>query len=232
MCELNSTVLPRSCRLSMMRLTSTRPTGSRPVMGSSSKHQLGVVDQRLGDADALQHALGVLAKVRAGRPPSRPTSPRSASTRSRRVVRVKTEEPAAEAEELAARRGSRRSTGSQAGSRREQRPATPSSTDPDVGPHQPERHLDGGRLAGAVRAQEARTRAPARHLEVDALQNLDGAAPEPHVDGLVHAPGEHAVAGNLRHVACECALGRPRGHASGSQERHHEVAVAQVARPV
>ena len=35
-------------------------------MGSSS-NQLRIVHQRLGDADALQHALGVLAQVRVGR---------------------------------------------------------------------------------------------------------------------------------------------------------------------
>ena len=42
----------------MMLRTSRRPMGSRPDIGSSRMTQLGVVDQGLGQARPLHHALG------------------------------------------------------------------------------------------------------------------------------------------------------------------------------
>ena len=44
----------------MMSLISRRPIGSSPDMGSSRIDEFGLVDQGLCQADALQHALGVL----------------------------------------------------------------------------------------------------------------------------------------------------------------------------
>ena len=46
------------------------------------QHELRVVDERLGDADALQHALGVLAQVRVGGALADPRRASSVSTRS------------------------------------------------------------------------------------------------------------------------------------------------------
>ena len=49
--------------------TSRRPSGSSPDIGSSKITELRLVDERLGDADALQHALGELAQLQAALAP-------------------------------------------------------------------------------------------------------------------------------------------------------------------
>ncbi len=117
------------------------------------QHELGVVDERLGDADALQHALGVLAQVRVGGA-LQADVPEQGLDALAPAARVEAEQPARRSPGTRARRGSRRSTGSPAGSRRARRPATPSSTEPEVGRIEPERDLDRGRLAGAVGAEQ------------------------------------------------------------------------------
>ena len=62
-CELKKTVQPRSRSRRMSARTSRRPSGSRPDIGSSKIDELGIVDERLRDADALQHALRELAQL-------------------------------------------------------------------------------------------------------------------------------------------------------------------------
>ena len=82
MCELKSTVFPRSCRSWMMRLTSTRPTGSSPVMGSSSSTSSGSLISAWAMPTRCSMPLEYLRRcVSAAR--SRPTSLSRASTRSR-----------------------------------------------------------------------------------------------------------------------------------------------------
>ena len=112
-----------------------------------------VVDEGLGDADALQHALRVLAQLhvagvaQADVPqqvldaplPRRPGRARRGASRSAGTR---------------ARSGSRRSTGSPAGSRSRPGPPTPSSTVAARRPHEPERDLDRRGLAGAVRTEQ------------------------------------------------------------------------------
>ena len=65
MCELKKTVRPSSRSRRISARTSRRPSGSRPDIGSSRKIDLGVVDQRLGQPDALNHPLRELAQLEA-----------------------------------------------------------------------------------------------------------------------------------------------------------------------
>ena len=65
------------------------------------QHELGVVDERLGDADALQHALGVLAQVRVGGA-LQTDVPEQGLDALAPAARVEAEQPRAEPEELAA----------------------------------------------------------------------------------------------------------------------------------
>ena len=62
-CELKNTVQPRSRSRRISARTSRRPSGSRPDIGSSKMTSSGLVDERLRDADALQHALRELAQL-------------------------------------------------------------------------------------------------------------------------------------------------------------------------
>ena len=79
---------------------------------------LRVVHQRLRDADALQHALRVGAEARVGRVARDRPARAARSTRARALRRRDTGEPRVEVERARGRSGSRRSTGSRAGSRR------------------------------------------------------------------------------------------------------------------
>ena len=183
MCELKSTVLPRSCRSSMMRLTSTRPTGSSPVIGSSSSTSSGSLMSAWAMPTRCSMPLEYLRRC-VSAACSRPTSPRSASTRSRLRLAVEPEQPGAEAQELAAGevvvevrvlgqvadvRDARHAQLHRAGGR----------------PHQPERDLDRRRLAGAVRARAARTRRSARTSRSTPLRISTVCRRKPDVDRLV-----------------------------------------------
>ena len=55
-------VLPCSCRARIRSRNSLRPMGSSPENGSSRIRQIGVLDQGLGHAQALDHALGEFAQ--------------------------------------------------------------------------------------------------------------------------------------------------------------------------
>ena len=61
------TVFPRRFSSRMRSRTSLRPTGSSPLMGSSSTTNAGSRHQRLGDAEPLLHALRVLPDLAVGR---------------------------------------------------------------------------------------------------------------------------------------------------------------------
>ncbi len=91
------------------------------------QHQLRVVDERLGDADALQHALGVLAQVRVRRRLEADVAEKLLDALAPHVAR-RGRTGARRSRGTRARRGSRRSTGSRAGSRPAPSPSTPSST--------------------------------------------------------------------------------------------------------
>ena len=105
------------------------------------EHELGIVDQRLGDADALQHALGVLAQVHVGG--GLAGRHRRSSSLDALVARVRVERRTAarRSRGTRARRGSRRSTGSRADSRRGASPPTPRRTVPAVGLMRPKATL-------------------------------------------------------------------------------------------
>ena len=57
------TVLPRSASVRIKSLISRQPIGSSPEVGSSRDDQVGVVDERLRQADAALHALREFADV-------------------------------------------------------------------------------------------------------------------------------------------------------------------------
>ena len=126
------------------------------------QHELGVVDQRLGDADALQHALGVLAQVRVGGRLEADVA--AAAPRRARAARsrVEAEQAGAEAQELAPGEVvvEVRVLGQVADLSRARRRRA--RTVPERRPHQPERDLDGGRLAGAVGPEQPEDVAAAR----------------------------------------------------------------------
>ena len=58
-CDENKTVLPSSFSRWMISRTFIRPTGSRPLVGSSRMSRSGIVDERLRQTDALLHAFGI-----------------------------------------------------------------------------------------------------------------------------------------------------------------------------
>ena len=154
--------------------------------------QLGVVDQRLGQADPPLHALGVFAEL-ACLAAFRPTMSISRSTRLRPLGRRDVEQPAVEVERLLGVEElvEVRLLGQVAdplvlgdvGGRlvEDQRLAL-------GGEEQAEQQLDRGRLARAVGAEQAEDLAP-MDLQVERLQRLDlRAAPEVAVD-LGQVPG-------------------------------------------
>ena len=65
MCELKNTVAPRSRRRRMMSRTSPAADRIEARHRLVEEHDLRIVDQRLGQADALDHALRVLAQLHA-----------------------------------------------------------------------------------------------------------------------------------------------------------------------
>ena len=68
MCEQRKTVLPSLLSPVMMSRSSLRPMGSEPAQGLVEEDEFGVVDERLGQPDPLQHAPRELAKLEARRP--------------------------------------------------------------------------------------------------------------------------------------------------------------------
>ena len=146
------------------------------------QHQVGVVDERLGDAHPLQHPLGVLAQVRVGRSLEPDVAEELLDALSP-ATRLESEQAGAEPEELAAGeivvevrvlrqvahvRHARHAQLDRAG----------------AGPHEPERHLDRGRLAGAVGSEQSE-HVVRTDLEVDASEDDDLLPAEADVDGLV-----------------------------------------------
>jgi hypothetical protein len=65
-------------RLSSISQTAMRETGSRPVVGSSRKKMLRIVDQAAGDFNAAAHSAGERLDLRAA-PLDRSTASRTAS---------------------------------------------------------------------------------------------------------------------------------------------------------
>ncbi len=60
-CDESRIVLPRLSRSTSRSFTCLVPIGSRPDVGSSRMRNSGSLIERLGDAEAARHALGVLA---------------------------------------------------------------------------------------------------------------------------------------------------------------------------
>ena len=122
------------------------------------KHDFRVVDERLGDADALQHALRELAKLQPpfGADATRPADAARDCRRSRRrVPKSRRSSPAA-----LRRSGSRRSTDSREGSRSPLHAASPTGRPrmcacPRSGNTSCISSFSVVRLAGAVRSEEA-----------------------------------------------------------------------------
>ena len=65
-CEDSSTVPPRSAKSRSRPRIQRMPSGSSPLAGSSRISDLGIAEQRVGDAQALAHAQRVLAHALAG----------------------------------------------------------------------------------------------------------------------------------------------------------------------
>ena len=120
-----------------------------------------------------------------------------------------------------ARRGSRARRGRRGSRRARRRPRRA----PRVGAHEPDRDLHERRLPGAVRPEQPDELA-LLHLEIDALQRLDGpvALPEP-VDG---EGGRHAT--RVRHYAPAMPRGYMEGPAAEEAERRAEEAARDEGR--
>ena len=103
MCVENSTVLPSRLSSTMRSRISLRPIGIEPRHRLVEHHELGIVHQRLRDAEALQHALRIFAQ-RAGRRRARARRARAARARRlRRSARAEAEQAPHEVEQLRAR---------------------------------------------------------------------------------------------------------------------------------
>ena len=126
--------------------------------GLVEKHELRIVEQRLGEADALQHALAVAAQraiggveqVDAGQQPSMRAS--SATPRSRRGGRGSA---AARSRSACRESGSARAESRSARAPRDRRAARRARARAGRRLDQRQQHLDRRRLAGAVRAEKA-----------------------------------------------------------------------------
>ena len=114
--------------------------GVEPGHRLVEQHELRVVDERLGDADPLQHAFGVLAEMRVGRGEQADVAQQLLDAASRSCPR-RGRTDGRRSRGTRGPRGSRRSTGSRAGSRRATSPGTPSSTMPELGRIRPKATL-------------------------------------------------------------------------------------------
>ena len=166
--EESITVTPRSRCSRIRSRTSRRPNGSSPLIGSSRMSSSRRVHQRRSQSEALQHALRVLAQHEARRARRGRRGRASGARRAwRRAPRART--AVRRTRGTRRRSGSRRNTAVPAGSRARARLATcsigsPSSQALPAGRlQQPGQHLDGGGLAGAVRAQVAEHLAARAH---------------------------------------------------------------------
>ena len=100
-CEQSRTVLPCCLSERIRSFISRVPIGIQAGRRLVEQDQIGVVDQRLGQADAAGHALGILAKLSLARSSaSRPTMSSSSGTRRFSSLRRDLEEPAVELQRL------------------------------------------------------------------------------------------------------------------------------------
>ena len=180
-CELNMIVLPSPCSRWMMRFTSSLPTGSRPVIGSSSSTSSGSLISAWAMPMRCSMPLEYLRRWTSAASVS-PTSARRRATRSLRVPASMREDAVAEDEELAPREVvvEVRVLGQIAHC------AESGDTQLDRArrrAHEAQGDLHGGGLAGAVGPQQAHhfVRADA---EVDAAKDVDTRPQEAGVDRL------------------------------------------------
>ena len=178
MCELKSTVLPRSCRSLDDALDLDAAHRVEPGHGLVEEHEFRVVDQRLRDTDALQHALGVLAQTGRSRLLEADvtlayilhalTALAAASSENRSAQKPRNSRP----DKIVVEVGVLGQV-----TELSERPSTPIETSPAVGrmtPTMTGRWWSCRRRWGPRRPNTS----PVQHLEIDTLQDLDGASPK------------------------------------------------------
>jgi hypothetical protein len=200
--------------------------GSRPLVGSSRNSTRGRAQQRLRKAQALAHALGVLAhRALAGVGQAHRSSSMAGALRQRRALQA-WQRSAGSRGRPGCRRAPRSRAGSRAGgARRESRARPRARRRPDLaagGRDQAQHHLEQRALAGAVVADQAEDLALG-DVQVHAVDGMHAAVMLAHAaQREIAMPGVVTGRGNACHAidssldvrgACAAWGRRPRARA-------------------